>query len=235
MERGGEEDPGDGGDDGGPEDVADELKAGEIAVEEEDGEDDSGDGYGGGGGGDEASEVPGVGGKRGGEVSGVLGEADASAGDGEGRGEDELEDEEEGEEAAEPAGIDGAKEAVGAAGFGHGGAEFSPDEAVTDGEEGPEDPAEHGLGASHGGEEEGEGDEGADADHVEHVDGDGRAEGEGAGELGCGGDEASVTKYALTPGGRHIPPQRRGPVAGDPGLRAVLDASRERRGLGVRD
>lgn len=108
-----------------------------------------------------------------------------------------MEDEKEGEEAARGAGVDGAQEAVGATGFGHGGAEFGPDEAVTEGEERAEDPAEHGLRAAHGGEEEGEGDEGADADHVEHVDGHGAGEGKRAGEMGLGlglrGDSGSLS------------------------------------------
>ncbi len=131
-----------------------------------------------------------------GEEGCVLGEADRSAGDGERGGEDELEDEEEGEEAAEGAGIDGAEEAVGSSGFGHGGAELGPDEAVAEGERGAADPAEHSLGAAHGGEEQGQGDEGADADHVEHVDGDGAAEGEGAGELGWRVDGVSLAGNA---------------------------------------
>ena len=80
-----------------------------------------------------------------------------------------------------------------------GGAEFGPDEAIAEGEECAGDPAEHGLGASHGGEQDGQGDEGADADHVEHVERDGAGEGEGAGELGWGLDGASVREDTQGP------------------------------------
>jgi hypothetical protein len=122
--------------------------------------------------------------ERGEEEGRVLAETDGSGGDGERRGETELEEEQERQQAAEAAGIDDAEEVVGAAGGGEGGAEFGPDKAVAEGEKGAEDPAEHGLRAGHSGENQRQGDEGADADHVEQVEGDGSAEGERARELG---------------------------------------------------
>jgi len=93
-----------------------------------------------------------------------------------------------------------AEEVIGSSGGGERGAEFGPDHAVAEGEEGAEDPAEHGLRAAHGGEDEREGDEGADADHVEHVEGDCAAERQGAVKLRLriGGGERngfSVSKW----------------------------------------
>ncbi len=204
MGEAGVEDPQHEEHDGAPHGRGDDADAGEAAVEKHYGEDyggdrDEGSGTGSDGGGVWA-EVEDVGGgvraQGGPEPGGVLGEADASGGDGERGGDGELDDEEEAEEAAEGcaagllsgcgAGVDGPEEVVGASGFGHGGAEFGPGEAVDEGEEGAEDPAEHGLGAAHGAEDEREGDEGADADHVEHVQRDGSAEREGAVEGGTG-------------------------------------------------
>ena len=195
----GDEDPEDGDHDGAPHDGGDDADSGEVAVEEDDGEEDGGDGDERAGSGGEPGGVRaemeqvgrGVASQRRIEPAGVLGETDASAGDGERCGDGELKDEEEGEEPAEGvaalrAGVDGAEEVVGASGLGHGGAEFGPGEAVDEGEAGAQDPAEHCLRAAHRAEDERQRDEGADADHVEHVQGDGTAEREGAVECGCG-------------------------------------------------
>lgn len=134
----------------------------------------------------------GVGGESRREIGGVLAEADGAAGDRERAGDEDLEEEEEAEELAEAALVDGAEIGVGASCLGEGGAELGPDEAVGEGEERAEDPAEHGLWATHGSDEERQGDEGADADHVEQVEGNGAAKREGAGQLGFGGGADEV-------------------------------------------
>src|SRR5512146_27916 len=97
-------------------------------------------------------------------------EADASGGDRHGGAERQLPNKQKGEQAAPSIRTEHfTKIAIGASGAGHSGAELSPDEAVADGEEGAEDPAEHRLRAAHGGDDEWNGDEGTDADHVDHV------------------------------------------------------------------
>ena len=144
------------------------------------------------GAGGESSPMRGVGVERGQEIAGVLAEPDASGGDRKGGGDHELEDVEEGEGAAEAGREHLAEEAVGAAGVGHHGAEFSPHQAVAQGQKRTGDPAEHGLRAAHRAEQQGQGDEGAYADHVEHVDGYGSRQGEGARELSRGVDRGSL-------------------------------------------
>ena len=125
------------------------------------------------------------------EITGVTREADGSGSDGERRLNKGLPDEEEGHQAAPAAGAVGfAKEDVGAAGFGHGGAEFGPDEAVERGEERAGEPGDEGLRAAHGFDDEGTDDERADADDLNHVEGDGFLEAEAALErffFGAGG------------------------------------------------
>src|SRR5208283_159012 len=124
------------------------------------------------------------------KISGVACKADGSGGDGE-RGLDEgLPDEEERHEAAPAAGAVGfAKEDVSAAGFGHGGAEFGPDEAVEGGEKRAGEPGDEGLRAAHGFDDEGADDKGADADDLDHVEGDSFFQAEAAfeGGLRCAG------------------------------------------------
>src|SRR5258708_7744417 len=118
------------------------------------------------------------------EIASVAREADGRGSDGE-RGLDEgLPDEEEGHQASPAAGAIGfAKEDVGAAGFGHGGAEFGPDESVEGGEKSAGEPGNEGLWAAHGFDDKGAEHERSDADHFQHVEGDGFLEPEGAGEL----------------------------------------------------
>ena len=200
AEEGGGDDEGDGAEDDGRQQESDALDAGDAAIEEGNGEEDGEDGDGGGGaGGDgdrERAEVGGVqcagAGERGGEPAGVVAQADGSGGDRERGGEQELYEEEEGEIAAERAGEDATEEVEGAARGGKGRAELGPDQAIAQGEERAKNPAQHGLRAAHTGEKQRKGDEGANADHVEQVEGDGAAQGEGALELGRGGDGESV-------------------------------------------
>ena len=59
---------------------------------------------------------------------------------------------------------------VRAARAGHGGAEFGPDEAVGEREDGADDPAEHRFRAADRGDHRGNRDERADAAHLGHVD-----------------------------------------------------------------
>src|SRR6267378_4724400 len=115
------------------------------------------------------------------EIASVAREADGRGSDGE-RGLDEsLPDEEEGHQTSPAAGTIGfAKEDVSAACFGHGGAEFGPDEAVEGGEESACEPGNEGLWAAHGFDDEGADHERADADDLDHVEGDGFLEAEAA-------------------------------------------------------
>ncbi len=119
------------------------------------------------------------------EISSIAREADGSGSYGE-RGLDEgLPDEEEGHQASPAAGAVGfAKKHVGAAGFGHGGAEFGPDEAVERGKQRAGQPRDEGLRAAHGFDDQGADDERADADDLDHVQGDGFLEAEAALEGG---------------------------------------------------
>jgi len=122
------------------------------------------------------------------EIAGVASEADGGGSDGERRLNEGLPDEEERHQASPAAGAVGfAKEDISAAGFGHGGAEFGPDEAVESGEKRAGEPGDEGLGAAHGFDDEGADDERANADDLDHVEGDGFLEAEAAleGRLGC--------------------------------------------------
>ena len=115
------------------------------------------------------------------EVSGVTRKSDGSGSNGERRLDESLPDEEERHQASPAAGAVGfAEENVGAARLGHGGAEFGPDEAVERGEESAGEPGNEGLWAAHGFDDEGTDDERADADDLDHVEGDGFLEAEAA-------------------------------------------------------
>src|SRR5882724_6515368 len=108
------------------------------------------------------------------KIRGILRDADRAGRDGERRAERDLPDEEEGEELSPARGaIDALEILIGAAGLREGSAEFGPDETVANGEQRAEDPAKHGLRSAHRADDERQGDEGADADHVDHVE-DGR-------------------------------------------------------------
>src|ERR1700722_5488336 len=104
------------------------------------------------------------------KVSGIAREADGSRSDGERRLDEGLPDKEEGHQASPAAGAVGfAEEDVGAAGFGHGGAEFGPDEAIEGGQERAGKPGNEGLRAAHGFDDQRTDDERADADDLDHV------------------------------------------------------------------
>jgi len=111
-------------------------------------------------------------------------EADASGGDGEGRGEAELPDEDEAEPVSGAIGrVDFAEKGVGSAGAGKGCAELGPYESVGDGDGGAQHPGPDGKAVARGCNDEREGDEGADADHLEHVEEHGGAESDAALEM----------------------------------------------------
>ena len=80
--------------------------------------------------------------------------------------------------------IDLFEECVAAAGAREGCAELGPDEAVGDGDDGTEYPRPYGEAIARGGDDERQGDEGADTDHFEHVEEDGGAEADAALEGG---------------------------------------------------
>ncbi len=163
VEEAGDDDPGDGCDDNGEHGHREPADAGEIAVEEDDREQDDTDGHGGGwtdgDGGGPGAEMEfvqdGVAGERRKEIGGVLAEADCSAGDRERAGEEDLEEEEKAERLADASGVDDTEIGIGTAGLGERGSELGPDEAVAEGEQGPEDPAEHGLRAAHCSDQDG--------------------------------------------------------------------------------
>src|SRR5258706_6927839 len=115
------------------------------------------------------------------EIASVAREADGGGSDGEWGLDKGLPDEEERHQASPAAGAIGfAEENVGAARFGHGGAEFGPDESVEGGEESAGEPGNEGLWAAHGFDDERTDDEGADADDLDHVEVDGFLEAEAA-------------------------------------------------------
>src|SRR5882672_4446664 len=121
------------------------------------------------------------------EISGIARETDGSRRDGKRGLNKGLPDEEEGHQAAPAAGAVGfAEEDVSAAGLGHGGAKFGPDEAVERGEKRAGEPGDEGLRAAHGFDDEGADDEGADADDLDHVEGDGFLEAQAALKGGLG-------------------------------------------------
>src|SRR5260370_22794481 len=106
------------------------------------------------------------------EIASVAREADGRRSDGK-RGLDKgLPDEEEGHQASPAAGAIGfAKEDVSAAGFGHGGAEFGPDESVEGGEESAGEPGNEGLRDAHGFDYVGDDHQRADPNGVHRVGG----------------------------------------------------------------
>ncbi len=191
AEQARDDDGGERGEDDGKHGEREAADVGEVAKEQEDGEEDYGYGDGGRGaeldGSGDGAEVKGVKGgapgERREEEGAVLRKADGGAGDRKGAGKEDLEQKKEGEDFAGSAGKDGAEVGVGSAGYGEGGTEFGPDEAVGEGNEGPEKPTQHGLGTSHGGDEQGQRDKGASADHVEQVERDSTAERNGAVEF----------------------------------------------------
>ncbi len=115
------------------------------------------------------------------EESEKTGEADAAGGDGERRGEADLPDVEKTEPVAGAFGaVDFLEEGVAAASAREGCAELGPDEAVGDGDDGAEHPRPDGEPIASGGDDERQSDEGADADHLEHVEEDGGAKADAA-------------------------------------------------------
>ena len=84
-----------------------------------------------------------------------------------------LPDEEERDQPAPARPVGFAQEDVAPPGLGHGRAELRPDEAVDEGQARPGDPGGHLLRAPHDADDHGQDHEGADAHHVDHVQGHG--------------------------------------------------------------
>ena len=102
----------------------------------------------------------------------VVGEADRAAGDGERRDQDRLEDEQERHQPAEAERLEGfAKVEVAAAAAGQRRAELRIDETVGEREDETGDPRVDHVRAVHGGDHEGNSQEGTDADHRDDVGG----------------------------------------------------------------
>jgi hypothetical protein len=104
------------------------------------------------------------------DIAQIVGEADRPGRDVERPVQQGLPQEEKGEHVAQaPFAEQTAQIGIGSARMRHGGAQFGPDEAVAQRNEGAQHPADQGLGAAHGGNGQGNGDERTDSDHVEDV------------------------------------------------------------------
>ena len=179
----GDDDAGERGDDSGEKHPGETRDGAEIAIEER------GDEKARGGGGkvgvvERGKSGDGRGVEAGPEESEKTGEADAAGGDGERRGEADLPDVEKTEPVAGAVGaVDLVEEGVAAAGARKSCAELGPDEAVGDGDDGAEHPRPDGEPIAGRGNDERQSDEGADADHLEHVEEDGGAKADAALEM----------------------------------------------------
>ncbi len=98
----------------------------------------------------------------------VVREADAARRHRQRRGEEDLEEKEEGDQSPEAA-VGVAEKRVRAARRRQLRGELGGDEAVANGEQAADDPGEHRAAAAHFFEDERDRDEGADPDHVDHV------------------------------------------------------------------
>ncbi len=180
----GDDDADEGGDDSGKKNPGETRDGAEVAIEKRGDEETRGGG----------SEIGVVDrGKRGDwsraevgpEDGEKTGEADAARSDGERRGEANLPDVEKTEPFAGAVGaVDLLNKRIAAARAREGRAELGPDEAVDDGDDGAEDPCPYGETITRGGDDERQSDEGADADHLQHVEEDGGAEADAALEGG---------------------------------------------------
>ncbi len=176
----GDDDAGEGGDDSGKKHPGEARDGAEVAIEER------GDEKTRGGGGEvgvveRGKSGDGRGVEVGPEDGEKTGEADAAGGDGKRRGEADLPDVEKTEPVAGALrAVDLLEECIAAAGARKGCAELGPDEAVGDGDDGAQHPGPDGETVAGGGDDERQGDEGADADHLKHVEEDGGAEADAA-------------------------------------------------------
>ena len=104
------------------------------------------------------------------QVVEVLGHADVAGGDLHGTADDELPDEQERHETPPGPGTKAlAEPSIGAAGSGQGGAEFTPDQGIGQGDRERHEPSEQRLRPAQRGHEKRNGDERPHADHVRHV------------------------------------------------------------------
>ena len=182
----GDDDSSESGDDSGEEDPRQASNGAEVAIEERSDEETRG-------GGGEVGVVErgkrgdGSGSKLGPEDGEKAGEPDAAGGDRERCSEADLPDIEKAEPAAGAVrAVDLFEEGVAAACAWEGCAELGPDEAVGDGDDSAEHPGPDGEAIASGGDDERQRDEGADADHLQHVEEDGGAEADAALERGGG-------------------------------------------------
>ncbi len=115
------------------------------------------------------------------QIRGVLRESDGAGGKAERSLNQRLPDKQKGHQAAHAVGsIRFPKKDVAAAGQGHGGTQLRPYEAVEQGEHGAGGPSKQALRSAHVLDDQGNDDEGSDADHLDHVERDGFFEAEAA-------------------------------------------------------
>ena len=126
-------------------------------------------------------------GKCGPEPDGEGGHTEAAGGDGKRRGEAELPDVKKRDPATGAARvIDLAQKGVRATGVREGGTKFRPDQTVTESDDGAEQPGPGGEASAGRGKDDGKRDEGADADHLHHVQRDGRGKAETTSQCAVG-------------------------------------------------
>jgi hypothetical protein len=139
------------------------------------------------------------------EIARVASEADVARRDLQGPAQDELPDEEEGHEPSPGArAVALAQVEVASPRTGQGRPQLAPDHPVRDHDEQADQPAQHGLRAQERGHEQGNRDEGADPDHVGHVEGGGLEEPEATGQVALA--HALPSRRML-----YDPPARSGP------------------------
>src|SRR5215472_191 len=168
------DEPEHGADDADPEEHGDFPNSGDFPVKENDEENHQAAG-------DDLGLPP----IQGMKITRVTREADGGGSNGKRRLHKGLPDKEEGHEASPAAGAVGfAEKDISAAGLGHGGAEFGPDEAVERGEQRTGQPGDERLRAAHGFNDQRTDHERADAHDFNHVEGNGFLQAEAALEGG---------------------------------------------------
>ncbi len=103
------------------------------------------------------------------QISGIQRQPDASRCNGKRCAERELPDEEKRKQFSQFGPVDFFQITIRTARARHGRTQLSPHHAVAHGEHGAENPAQHGLRARHGADDQRNGNKRADADHVNHV------------------------------------------------------------------
>src|SRR5229473_1705759 len=127
------------------------------------------------------------------QIRGVLRESDGAGGKAERSLDERLPDKQEGHQAAHAArAIRLAKKNIAAAGERHGRAQFRPYKAVEQSEHGAGGPSKQALRSAHVLDNQGNDDEGSDADHLDHVERDGFFEAKSALERATWGAQLRV-------------------------------------------